>query len=185
MQLLTPRLMLRPWRDADRQPFAEMSRDPQVMQYLRPLATAEACNAWIDGHIAHQEAHGFCLWPCELRESGAFVGAVGLCYVAFEAHFTPAVEIGWRTARQFWGQGYATEAADAVLGFGFREIDLPEIVAQAVPQNVRSRRVMEKLGMSRDPADDHDHPLLPEGDPRRPHVLYRLRRGEWLARNAG
>jgi RimJ/RimL family protein N-acetyltransferase len=109
-----------------------------------------------------------------VRESEEFIGFAGLAVPEFEAHFTPAVEIGWRLARSAWGKGYATEAARAALDFGFEEVGLAEVVSFTVPANRRSRAVMERIGMSRDPQDDFDHPGLPVGHPQRPHVLYRL-----------
>jgi RimJ/RimL family protein N-acetyltransferase len=179
MQLLTSRLTLRSWRDSDRQPFAEMSEDADVMEHVRPLATRDACDAWIDFQISHQSSQGFCLWALESRASGVFVGAAGLLRVSFTAHFTPAVETGWRLARPFWGQGLAVEAAQAALRFGFEEIRLTEVVAHASVRNDRSRRVMAKLGMSHDDADDFDRPGIPEGDALRRQVLYRLTRDAW------
>jgi RimJ/RimL family protein N-acetyltransferase len=181
MQLLTQRLILRSWRDSDRQPFAEMSEDAEVMEYLRPLATRDACNAWIDYQIDHQSTHGFCLWALESRASGTFMGAAGLLHVSFAARFTPAVEVGWRLARPFWGQGLALEAARAALELGFEEIRLMEIVAHASVRNERSRRVITKLGMSHDGAEDFDRPGIPEGDPLRRQALYRLTRDAWLS----
>jgi ribosomal-protein-alanine N-acetyltransferase len=156
-----------------------MSEDPDVMAHLHPLETRDACDAWIDYQISHQSAHGFCLWALESRASGIFVGAAGLLHVGFTAHFTPAVETGWRLARPFWGQGLAVEAAQAALRFGFEEIRLAELVAHASVRNVRSRRVMAKLGMSHNGADDFDRPGTPEGDPLRRQVLNRLTRDAW------
>jgi RimJ/RimL family protein N-acetyltransferase len=179
MRLCSDRLILRAWQDSDRAPFAAMSADPAVMQYLRALPTREACDAWIDYQIAHQTDHGFCLWAMELRESGGFVGAVGLLKVGFSASFTPAVEAGWRLAREAWGQGLATEAARRALAFGFTDLGLDEIVAYAASANQASQNVMRKLGMMRDEASDFDHPRLAEGDPLRRHALYRLARAEW------
>lgn len=176
MQVLTQRLLLRPWIDSDRQPFAEMSQDAAVMEYLRPLTTRTASDAWIDFQINHQSTHGFCLWAVESRASGTFMGAVGLFRIGFVASFTPAVEVGWRLARPFWGQGFAVEAARASIQFGFDEVHLTEIVAYTGVRNARSRRVMTTLGMSHDSADDFDHPRIPEGDPLRRQLLYRLKR---------
>jgi ribosomal-protein-alanine N-acetyltransferase len=181
MQIFTQRLILRSWRDSDRQPFAEMSEDADVMEHLRPLATQDACNAWIDFQINHQSSHGFCLWALESRASGLFMGAVGLLHVSFVAHFTPAVEVGWRLARPFWGQGFAAEAARAALQFGFEEIRLTEVVAHASVRNTRSRRLMAKLGMSHDCAEDFDRPGAPESDSLRRQALYRLTRDAWLS----
>ena len=178
MSIGTDRLILRAWEERDREPFAALSRDPEVMQFLSPLATRPVSDAWIDRQIAHQAEHGFCFWAVEERDSGAFVGAIGLLRVGYEAHFTPAVEVGWRIARAFWGKGYAPEAARAAIDFGFATLGLPEIVANTAVDNDKSRRVMEKLGMRRDPADDFDHPRLVSGDPLRRQVLYRLARPE-------
>ena len=177
----TPRLILRSWMDSDRLPFAEMSEDAGVMEYLRPLATRDASDAWIDFQINHQSSHGFCLWAVKSRSSGIFMGAVGLLRIGFVARFTPAVEVGWRLTRQFWGQGFAVEAARASLQFGFEQIRLTEVVAHASIRNVRSRRVMAKLGMSHDSIEDFDHPSISESDPLRRQVLYRLTRAAWVA----
>lgn len=182
--LTTPRLRMRAWRDADRTAFAAMSADPEVMAYLRPMPTRVASDAWIDRQHAHQAAHGFCFWASELRETGEFVGAIGLVHVRYDAHFTPAVEVGWRVARRFWGRGYAPEAATAALRFGFGTLGLREIVAVTTPRNANSQRVMVKLGMTRDAADDFDHPLVPEEDPLRRHVLFRMRGDRLPARAA-
>lgn len=174
--LTTPRLRLRTWRDADRPAFAAMSADPDVMAYLTPMPARELSDAWIDRQRAHHAAHGFCFWATELRESGEFIGSVGLAHVRYSAHFTPAVEVGWRVARRFWGRGYAPEAAAAALRFGFRNLALEEIVSVTTTRNANSQRVMVKLGMTRDPAGDFDHPGVAEGDPLRRHVLFRLAR---------
>jgi ribosomal-protein-alanine N-acetyltransferase len=165
----TPRLLLRPWRDEDVAAFGEMSADPAVMEYLPP-----ADEAWVTRARAHWEEHGFGQWIVEIPGEVSFAGVVGLGNVSFTAHFTPAIDVAWRLARPYWGHGYAAEAARAALDYGFGELGLREIVALTVPANRRSRRVMEHLGMTRSPADDFDHPRLPEG-PLRRHVLYRLR----------
>ena len=182
MDIETARLLLRPWTDRDRQPFAEMSSDPVFIAHLTPFASREASDAWIDRQMTHLAAHGFCFWAVEAKESGSFVGSVGLRQVGYEAHFTPAVEIGWRVARAFWGLGYAPEAAMASIRFGFDSRHLLEIVANTTTGNDKSRRVMAKLGMSHDAGDDFDHPLVPEGDPRRRQVLYRLSRTRYESR---
>ena len=120
-------------------------------------------------------ADGFGLWAVEVAGGPPFIGFVGLAVPRFEAHFTPAVEVGWRLAREHWGRGYATEAARAALDYGFGTVGLEEVVSLTVPANTRSIAVMERLGMTRDPADDFDHPRLPEGHRLRRHVLYRKR----------
>ena len=176
--LFTERLILRPWRDSDREPFAELNSDPRVMRHFASTLTRAESDALIDRCVAHQAAHGFTFFAVERRDTGEFIGFTGLARPAFEAHFTPCVEIGWRIAFDHWNRGYATEAARECLRFAFDELALPEVVAYTVPDNARSRRVMEKLGMTRNPSDDFDLPRLPEGHPLRGHVLYRAFRRE-------
>jgi RimJ/RimL family protein N-acetyltransferase len=175
--LRTPRLLLREWRDEDAEPFAAMSADPAVMEYLLPIpdrATSDAFIAWMR---RHNDEHGFAYWAVELLGEAGFIGAVGLSRVRFQPlPFAPAVEIGWRLASAYWDRGYATEAARAALDDGFGRLHIAEIVAFTVPANRRSYRVMERLGMHRDPSEDFDHPVIPEGHPLRRHVLYRIRR---------
>ena len=174
ISLRTERLLLRPWHDDDLAAFAAMSADPAVMEFLWPFPDLEACQAWVAWVRRHWDQHGFGQWVVEIPGEASFIGVIGLAVVDYDAHFTPAVEIAWRLARAYWGHGYATEAAHVALDYGFGELGLAEIVAVTVPANLRSRRVMERLGMSRDPADDYDHPALPES-PLQRHVLYRLR----------
>jgi RimJ/RimL family protein N-acetyltransferase len=174
----THRLHLRLWRDDDLPAMAAMNADPRVMEYIpRPLDRAEsdARAARIRDHFAQ---HGFGLWAVEIPGIADVIGFVGLSVPDFEAHFTPCVEVSWRLAHVHWGLGYATEAARAALDFGFRRLALEEIVSFTVPANRRSRCVMERIGMTRTPADDFDHPALPEGHPLRRHVLYRAIRGQ-------
>jgi ribosomal-protein-alanine N-acetyltransferase len=172
----TDRLLLRRWRDADREPFAPMNRDPVVMEFFPSLLSRSDSDALVDRIEAHFAEHGFGLWAAELRETGEFIGYVGLAVPRFTAVFTPCVEIGWRLALAHWGKGFATEGARAVVRHAFDVIGLAEIVSFTVPANLRSRRVLDKLGMTHDPNEDFDHPLLPEGHPLRRHVLYRLKR---------
>ena len=172
--LRTERLLLRPWCDDDVAAFAMMSDDPAIMEFLRPFPDFTACEAWAMRTRVHWDEHGFGQWVVEVPGEAAFIGVVGLARISYEAHFTPAVEIAWRLARAFWGRGYASEAAGTALNYGFGELGLEQIVAVTVPANQRSRRVMQRLGMARDPADDFDHPNVPEG-PLRRHVLYRMR----------
>jgi len=169
--LRTPRLLLREWRDEDAAPFAAMSADPEVLRYLS-APDAE----WIARMRAHFAVHGFGNFVVELPGEAPFIGVIGLNHVRWTLPFTPAVEAGWRLARPYWGKGYAVEAARAAIEDGFGRLGLEEIVAYTVPENRASRQVMERLGMTRDPAEDFDHPSRPEGDPLRRHVLYRLRR---------
>jgi RimJ/RimL family protein N-acetyltransferase len=170
----TERLVLRPWRDSDRAPFAVINADPEVMRHFpRPLARDES-DQTAEQVASHFREHGFGPWAVEVRGAAPFIGCVGLMHVGFRAHFTPAIEILWRLDRSAWGRGYATEAAREALRIAFIELDLREIVAFTVPANLRSRAVMARLGMKHDASDDFDHPKLPEGDPLRRHVLYRL-----------
>ena len=141
--------------------------------FAAPLSPAES-DRTIDRIQAHIAQHQFGFFAAELRATGEFIGFAGLSHVPFEAHFTPCVEIGWRLAAAHWNRGLATEGARRCLRYAFQELALPEVVAFTVPANLRSRRVMEKLGMSCSPADDFQHPRLPEGHPLRPHVLYRV-----------
>lgn len=183
--LETERLILREWRDADRTPFAELNADPRVAEHLSGPLERAASDAFVDRIVARWASDGHGLWAIERREDGRFVGFAGLAAPTFEAAFTPCVEVGWRLAPEAWGRGYASEAARAALRFGFEELDLAEIVSFTVPANLRSRAVMERIGMTRDPADDFEHPNLPEGHPIRHHVLYRLGRDAWLAAARG
>lgn len=176
--LRTERLLLRPWRDADLEPFAAMCADPRVMEYF-PALVSRAESDEIAGRVrCHLEELGYGLWALEVPGEAEFIGFTGLSRPRFEAHFTPCVEIGWRLAAAHWGRGYATEAARAALRFGFATAKLEEIVSMTVPANRRSIHVMEKLGMRRNPADDFDHPRIAEGHPLRQHVLYRINRGQ-------
>ena len=177
-ELKTERLHLRRWREADREPFAQMNADTRVMEYFPAPLRRKESDALVDRIEAHFAEHGWGPWAAELRETGEFIGFIGLNVPVFEAHFTPCVEIGWRLAAEHWGRGLATEGAGAVLGYAFTELRLPEVVSFTTVANQRSRRVMEKIGMTRNPADDFDHPGLAEGHPLRRHVLYRKVAGQ-------
>jgi ribosomal-protein-alanine N-acetyltransferase len=172
--LTTPRLLLRPWRDDDLSAFAALNADSRVMEFFPKLLSATESDELAAGIRANCESRGFGLWAVEILGGAAFIGFVGLSVPRFEAHFTPCVEIGWRLAYDHWNNGYATEAARAAARFAFEQLGLNEIVSFTVPENIRSRRVMERLGMAHDPADDFEHPVLPPGHRLRPHVLYRL-----------
>ncbi|MGE0725700.1 MAG: GNAT family N-acetyltransferase [Alphaproteobacteria bacterium] len=179
----TARLLLRGWRDTDLPTFAAMNADHRVMAHFPATLDHAETEAMVGRIRAHFATHGFGLWAVEVRGVAPFIGYAGLAVPRFEAHFTPCVEIGWRLARDHWGNGYATEAAAAVLGHAFGPLGLAEVVSFTVPANARSWRVMERIGMARDPASDFEHPVLPAGHPLRPHVLYRLSRAAW--RSAG
>ena len=179
--LRTERLRLRGWRDEDLEPFASLNADRVVMEHFpSPLSRAES-DAFAHRIGRELQERGWGLWAVEVRESEAFAGFVGLTPVTFVADFTPAVEIGWRLAREHWGRGLATEAARAAAGFGFDAAGLAEIVSFTSTTNVSSQRVMQKLGMRRDPGEDFDHPRVPRGHRLRGHVLYRLTREDWKA----
>jgi 3-dehydroquinate dehydratase / shikimate dehydrogenase len=175
-ELRTGRLLMRPWRLQDRDLFARMNADPRVMEFFPSQMTREDSEASVDRALAHFHEHGYGPWAVEIPGEAEFIGFIGLWRPQFDAHFTPCVEIGWRLAFDYWGRGYATEGALASLKFGFEELGLDEVVSMTTTQNVRSRRVMEKVGMTHDKADDFDHPRVPEGHPLKRHVLYRKRR---------
>lgn len=162
-------------------PFARMNADPEVMQFFVSPMTREDSDAFVDRIEAGFAECGFGLWAVEEIEAGRFIGFTGLIYQTFQAHFTPAVEIGFRLARHAWGKGYATEAAMEAVRYGFKAAGLGEIVSMTAVQNVRSRAVMRKLGMTHDPADDFNHPRVPDGHPLQRHVLYRLTAEQWRA----
>jgi 3-dehydroquinate dehydratase/shikimate dehydrogenase len=176
MQLRTGRLRLRSWRDSDRDAFAAMNADPRVMRYFPALLSRDKSDALAGIIAAHVDEHGWGLWAVEIPGVSPFAGYVGLARPWFEAHFTPAIEIGWRLAPDFWGHGYATEGARAALAFAFDRLQLAEVVSFTTVTNMPSRRVMERIGMTHDETDDFDHPALPLGHPLRRHVLYRVRR---------
>ena len=174
--LTTERLILRPWRPSDRLPFQAINADSRVMEFYPSTLTPAESDALITRIHLHFEQHNHGPYAVQLNETGTFIGYIGLYTPAFEAPFMPAVEIAWRLAADHWGRGLATEGARAVLHHAFHALNLASLVSFTVPANLRSRRVMEKLGMTHDPADDFDHPLLPPGDALRRHVLYRISR---------
>lgn len=184
-ELRSARLLLRRWTAADAAPFADLNADPEVMRYFeRPLHRPES-NALIARIEREFERCGFGLWALEAHETSEFLGFTGLIEQTFDAHFTPAVEIGWRLRRSAWGLGYATEAARVAMAYGFGPAGLDEVVSITTRTNTASRAVMARLGMTCSPADDFEHPKLPTGHPLRPHVLHRLTRQQWLAQRDG
>lgn len=172
--LWTPRLRLREWREEDRSPFAVMNADPVVMRHFPATLTEDESNAMFD-RIEAQWGNGHGLWAVERVDRGQFIGFIGFSSPRWEAAFTPCVEIGWRLEAGSWNEGFATEGARHALAWGWKHITFPrsEVVSFTTEANSASRRVMEKLGMSRNVIDDFDHPLLPDWSGRR-HVLYRL-----------
>jgi RimJ/RimL family protein N-acetyltransferase len=172
--LRTPRLLLREWRAEDREPFAALNADPRVMEHLPAPLSRRQSDALARRSVQHFELHGFGPWAVEVPGVAPFVGFVGLVVPAFEAHFTPCVELGWRLAAGHWGHGYATEAALASARHAFDVVGLERLVSFTTPQNVRSQAVMQRIGMTHDPADDFDHPRFPPGHRLSRHVMYRL-----------
>jgi len=178
--LTTERLLLREWRDSDRPPYAALNGDPEVMHHFPSTLTPQQSDEMIDRMSAAWRDRGFGLWAVERRDTTVFIGFVGLSAPSWQASFTPCVEVGWRLAKQHWGNGYAPEAATAVLDWGFANVELPDdqIVSFTTQGNLSSQRVMQKIGMTRDLDGDFDHPLLPDWVDRR-HVLYRINRRQY------
>ena len=174
--LRTERLLLRQWRDSDRDAWAALNADPLVLEYFPSTLSREQSDHWATVNHDRLATQGWGLWAVEVVDGPPFIGFVGLAAPGFEASFTPCVEVGWRLAREHWGKGYAPEAARAALAFGFEDLRLDEIVSFTAVGNAKSRRVMEKIGMTE--AFEFDHPKLP-GDPLERHVLYRLTRTAW------
>ena len=178
IELDTSRLRLRQWRPSDREPFAALNADPLVMEFFPATQTRAASDASIDAWQSQFASQGWSNWALELRGSGDFIGFTGLSVPRRVLPFSPCVEVGWRLARAHWGRGYATEAARAALEAGFTRIGLAEIVSFTALGNLRSRAVMERIGM-RNSNQDFEHPGIPEGHALRGHCLYRIRREEW------
>ncbi len=171
----TERLVLRQWTESDRDPFAALNADPVVMEHFpAPLSRAES-DAFVDRHSAIIDARGWGLWAVDVRASGSFIGFIGLSVPVFDADFVPCVEIGWRLAADAWGQGYATEGATRVLAHAFDRIGLDDVVSFTAVQNLPSRRVMDKIGLTF--RQEFDHPNLP-GHRLERHVLYGRRADE-------
>lgn len=173
MPLKTDRLILRRWRPEDREPFAALNADPSVMEHFPATLSRAESDLLVDRIEAGFSERGFGFWACEVAETGEFIGFTGLSVPRFQAHFIPAVEIGWRFRRSSWGQGYGSEAARCALSYAFDERGLSEVVSFTTTTNVRSQALMRRIGMTHDPADDFDHPGLEEGHPLRRHVLWR------------
>jgi len=174
--IATERLLLREWRDPDLEAFIVMNADPVVMRFFPETYSRERTRRFVARIGECWAERGYGLWAVERKDTAGFIGYVGLWPATFPAHFTPAVEVGWRLAADQWGQGYATEAARAALRYGFESVGLDEIVSFTSVTNERSWRVMERLRMQRDASGDFEHPNVPEGHPLRPHVLYRIKR---------
>jgi RimJ/RimL family protein N-acetyltransferase len=184
VHIVTSRLKLREWTDADGEPYAALNADPRVMEFFPAALTRTESGAQMAAIRAFIAERGYGLYAAEETASGRFIGFIGLSRPSFEAHFTPAVEIGWRLARETWGQGYATEGARAVVAHAFGPLGLDALVSFTAEWNRPSRRVMEKIGMTRDPAEDFLHPRVPPDHKLSRHVLYRLSRTDWQATHA-
>jgi RimJ/RimL family protein N-acetyltransferase len=181
IELSTRRLLLRRWQESDREPFARMNGDARLAEFLPATPSRERSDQFIERIETHFREWGFGLYAAEFAADQSFIGYIGLAVPKFTAPFTPCVEIGWRLCQEHWGQGLATEGAREVVRFAFTTLRLDSLVSFTVPANTRSRRVMEKIGMTNDPAEEFDHPNLPQGHPQRHHVLYRLRKLDWQA----
>lgn len=177
----TSRLELRQWREEDRTPFARLNADPMVMAHFPALLTRDESDALMDRCVEDLARRGYGLWAVRIRATSEFIGFVGLAVPTWDAPITPCTEIGWRLARSAWGQGYATEAADAVLATAFGLLGLDRLVSFTTAQNLPSQRVMQRIGMTRSPSEDFEHPRVPDG-PLRRQVLYRLSKADWERR---
>ncbi|GAA1592183.1 GNAT family N-acetyltransferase [Kribbella sancticallisti] len=178
-ELTTDRMLLRQWKDSDYEPFAALNADPAVTEHFAGPLTREASDAMIDRVRVAIDERGYGFWALEVIETGRFIGFTGLSVPNFEAHFLPAVEVGWRLAKDAWGNGFATEAARASLAYAFGPAGLDEVVSFTTTTNTPSQRVMERIGMTHDEADDFDHPRLEKGHRLERHVLYRITRAQW------
>ena len=177
--LTTSRLLLRHWRASDLAPFGRLNGDPRVMQFFPNALTSEQSDDLARRMQKALAERQFGFWAVEAPGVSDFIGFVGLGAPSFKAHFTPCVEVGWRLAAEYWGCGYASEAASAALRHAFATVKLDEVVSFTIAANRRSIAVMQRIGMSSAPSDDFDRPDLPEGHPVRRHLLYRMRKSEW------
>lgn len=176
MILATERLILRPWRDSDLAPVAEITADPEVMRYFHLTRTRAQSDAWVARTQAHIDRHGFGVWAVEAPGVAGLIGFVGLVHVPEDVPCAPAIEVAWTMGAAWWRHGFCTEAARAAMRDGFDRLGLAEIVAFTAATNTPSQGVMRKLGMTRDVDADFDHPRVPAGHALAPHVLYRLQR---------
>jgi RimJ/RimL family protein N-acetyltransferase len=180
VELETKRLRLRQWRSEDREPFASLNADPDVMQFFPQPLMRKDSDATATRIEAGIQRRGWGLWAVEVRGGEAFIGFVGLAPVPENMPFSPAVEVGWRLAKAHWGRGYATEAAEAALATAFRRLSLSMVVSFTTLANHRSLAVMERIGM--ECSEEFDHPDLPDGHSLRRHLLYRLSLQRWHLR---
>ena len=182
--LATERLILRSWEAKDLAPMVAICQDPRVMEYFPSLPDKESIQQLIEKANAHLNEHGTTLYAAECKDTGALIGFIGIWLAdRFEAHFTPAYEIGWRLGHEHWGQGLATEGAKKTMEHAFHTLELPELVSFTSKINQRSIRVMEKIGLQHNPTDDFDHPEIEANSPLKAHVLYRLTREQTFFQN--
>ena len=182
MTLQTPRLLLRPWRPEDRAPFAALNADAETMRYFAHCLDRPASDALAQRISDRLDAQGWGLWAVAPRETGAFIGFIGLSTVGDDLPIGPCVEIGWRLARAHWHRGYATEGAQAALRFAFEALALTEVVSFTAATNTPSRAVMERLGMVF-AGETFGHPRVPTASPLHVHVVYRLTAAAWHAQH--
>ncbi|WP_039356972.1 GNAT family N-acetyltransferase [Candidatus Protochlamydia amoebophila] len=175
----TERLVLRQWCEDDLEPFAKLNADPRVMEWFPSTLSRLESDDLAKRISPKLQEQGWGLWAVSIPDISSFIGFIGLAVPTFNAHFTPAVEVGWRLAYEYWGKGYATEGALAALKYGYEALNLKEIVSFTTVANQRSRHVMEKIGMHHDPKGDFDHPKLPKDHLLKKHVLYRMNHNEW------
>jgi len=173
VEIETERLLLRQWREEDLKQLIKMNRDPKVMEFVGPTLSEDQSRAMMNRARRSWEEHGYGRYAVEVLETGTVIGFIGLALTRIDTHFSPTVEIGWRLSSQYWGKGYATEGANVVMDAAFKDHGLGEVVSFTSAQNLRSRRVMEKIGFHRNPIDDFLHPNLSPENPLRASVLYR------------
>lgn len=179
----TKRLILRTWKEEDKEPYFLINSDPKVIEFLRGPLTMEQTREFIQAMNNQNDKYGYTLWAVELKDSSKLIGFIGLNYTNWESNFTPAVEVGWRLSSEYWGKGYATEGAKASLDYGFNKIGLKEIVSFTVPANIRSLEVMKKIGLKRDVNGNFSHPKLPKDHYLSQHVLYRLTKNSFVQKD--
>lgn len=176
MILETERLILRQWKESDRDPFETLNSDEETMRFFPSTYSREVSDKLIDREMDRIKKGDIGLLAVEVKITGEFIGFIGIARPSYKTHFTPCTEIGWRLSRSSWGKGYATEGAIEVLRFAFDELGLEEIVSFTTKENIASIKVMEKIGMIRDIDGDFDHPLVEEGNKLRKHVLYKIKK---------
>lgn len=179
MTIKTKRLILRPWQETDLEPFARLNADPRVMEFFPSIKTFEETSKEYEAILEHFKKHSYGWWAVSEINHSNFIGFIGLRYIDFPAAFTPAIEIAWRLAYEYWGKGYATEGANASLQYGFETLNFPEIISFTSTINIRSQAVMERIGMHHNPKDDFDHPKLSQEHRLCRHVLYRINKTDW------